>query len=99
MGKVNAVGSMVGEDVWNQVYSIMDCKANFFGPPFLAKTKGEAMRMFDNLVNAGDKNMVSQYPEDFILFSIGDFNLTKGEMVPNVIEHVAKGIDFVKAVK
>lgn len=86
-------------DVIQFMFAFCDVKAAAFGPPFLANTKGEAMRTFDHLVNDNGKgSMISQYPEDFILYQLGSFNMSKGTVIPNVIEHVAKGIDFVKAV-
>lgn len=57
----------------HRVYSIYDIKSETYSPPFLQKNDIEAKRSFQEIAN--DKNtMVSKYPEDFTLCSIGTFN-------------------------
>lgn len=95
---VLVMNNLVPIDLIEPMFAICDIKSGHFGPPFCAKSVGDATRSFDSLVNGKDRggSLVSQYPEDFILYKIGSYNLTKGLVESHVPEHIAKGIDFVK---
>lgn len=54
-------------------YSVRDSKGEVFSPPFYQKTHGEAERSFNKLVH-DDKSMVCQYPDDFDLYHVGEFD-------------------------
>lgn len=84
-------------DVIKLVYSICDKQSAAFSPPFVAGTHGEAMRSFQELVR-DKQSLVGKYPEDYVLYCIGSFNMSKGMVTGHVIEHVAKGIDFIQPV-
>lgn len=82
------------------IFSILDSKAGAFGPPFLARSKGEAMRSMDKLVNEPKgSQLVADYPEDFVLYLIGEFDAQLGAILPvGKLESVCKGTDFVRQV-
>lgn len=80
------------------ICSILDTKANVFGPIFLARSKGEAIRTFDQVVNdkRGEGTVISQYPDDFVLHCLGSFDAVKGIVHGGILENIARGTDFVK---
>ena len=51
------------------LYSVYDEKAQVYLPPFVAKTVGEAYRIFDSVIKAG-QSTISQYPADHSLYNI-----------------------------
>lgn len=83
------------------MFAILDAKSCSFGPPFCAKSVGDAIRSFDRLVNdkGNDRSLIAQYPEDFFLYRIGSYNSTLGELKPCILENVANGVDFRKSEK
>lgn len=78
------------------ICSIFDQKALAYNKIFLQKTKGEALRTMQDLVN--DKNtMMSKYPEDFHITIVGYWNEDTGIIETcKPIEFIASGLDFVK---
>ena len=73
-----------------KAYSIRDAKAEVFNPPFFKSTHGEAERDFHRLVN--DKSsMPSQYPDDYDLYHIGEYNDQTGIFEPlDTPTHIVK---------
>jgi len=56
-------------------YALLDSTAKVFLNAFTAQNDGDAIRLFTTWVNDPDKNnMVGQYPEQFTLFYMGDFD-------------------------
>lgn len=88
-------------DVIEHVFAILDSKSNVFGPPFCAKSNGDAIRSFDQLVNdmSNNRSLISQFPADFFLYRIGSYNLSKGLLVPAIVESLGVGTDFKREVK
>lgn len=76
-----------------KVYSIRDAKIESYGPPFFCRAKGEAIRMFQDLLNDG-QSLPSKYPGDFDLYEIGTYDDATGVLA--AVPHVAcgKGLDF-----
>jgi hypothetical protein len=70
-------------------YSLYDCKALTYSPPFFANAHGQAVRLVMDL--AQDANTtVGRHPVDFTLFCIGQYNDALGVLLPNdVREHIA----------
>jgi hypothetical protein len=64
-----------------KVYSVYDSKAEVFMQPHFLKTKGEAVRAFAEVAN-DSSTQIGKYPEDFALFEIGDYDDSKGELIP-----------------
>lgn len=82
-----------------KIYSIRDSKAEVFNSPFFQKSHGEAERNFNTLVN-DDKSTVSNYPEDFDLFYIGDYDDNTGKIKPlDTPHHITKAINVKRSVK
>lgn len=60
-----------------KMYSVRDAKADVFNTPFFNQTHGEAERNFKKLVN-DPKSTVNQFPDDFDLYYLGEYNDNKG---------------------
>lgn len=56
-----------------KAFSIRDAKANAFIAPWYKPTHGEAERYFHQLAN-DEKSMIKQYPEDFDLYHVGEYD-------------------------
>ena len=69
-----------------KIYSIRDAKAEVFNRPFFLHTHGEAERAFAQ--NAAEpKSMINQYPEDYDLYCIGEFDDQTGKIEPLTAPH------------
>ena len=55
------------------VFTVYDSKVKVYGNIFLAKNKGEALRMFQDVAN-DDKTQICKYPVDFHLIRIGTYD-------------------------
>jgi len=78
-----------------KIYSIRDQKAEFFNNPWFAKTHGEAERNFRSLVN-DPKSMVSQYPLDYDLYYLGEYDTNTGKIAPlDAPQHIMQAISLV----
>ena len=64
-----------------KVYSVRDSKSEVFFKPFISKNAGEALRSFASEANRGD-GLISQYPEDFALYELGDWDERAGKLMP-----------------
>lgn len=54
------------------IYCVYDKKAAAFGTPFFMSQNGEAIRMFDDLVN-DTRSRVNKHPEDYELWNVGQW--------------------------
>lgn len=55
------------------VYSILDSKTGIYSHPMFLQSDGAMMRAWVDHVN-DPRNAISQHPEDYILFKIGQFD-------------------------
>lgn len=62
------------------VYSVFDCKAHIWMPPFTFRTDAEAIRALTNTANDPNSSM-GQHPADFALYRIGKFDDASGEVI------------------
>lgn len=77
-----------------KIYSIRDSKTQTFNTPFYQKTHGEAERNFSKAVT-DSKTTISQYPEDFDLYYLGEYNDNEGKHSPlDTPQHIAKGVQY-----
>lgn len=57
----------------HKIFTVFDCKAEAYLPPFLLHAKGQAIRAFTDMAN--DPNHVfNKHPEDYTLFELGEFD-------------------------
>ena len=64
------------------IFAVYDSQAEAYGMPMFFKAKGEAVRAFEQQVNRQEDSMIAQYPQDFTLFEIGEFDSSTGLIVP-----------------
>ena len=72
------------------VYAIRDGKAEAYSPPFIARSDGEAMRIVMQTL-LGDSQL-TQFPDDFTLFRIGEWFEDGGVLEghsPQFVAHVS----------
>lgn len=79
-----------------KIYSIYDSKSEAYMNPWYARTKGEAIRSFEQACK-DEKSQLSKYPEDFTLFELGEFDEYMGIIKPNIAKTaVISAIDFTR---
>lgn len=61
-----------------RLYTVLDKKVGFYSTPFFQPTDAAAIRSFENEIKSGNAGLLSSNPDDFILFSVGDFDETTG---------------------
>lgn len=60
-----------------KVYSIFDKKVGCYAPPFSVSHEAQAVRDLQTAVRSGGSQL-SEYPEDFDLYYVGDFDDCQG---------------------
>jgi len=66
-----------------KIYSVHDKRANEYGALMAMPTDAHAVRSFTQEVNRTDTgNMLNQFPEDFALHYMGEFNQENGQILP-----------------
>ena len=75
-----------------QAIVLYDAKANTYSPPFFSPTREAAKRDFGMLVNDG-KSLQSQFPADFDLFVVGEYDTLTAVFRPFDKVHLANGVD------
>lgn len=79
-----------------KIYSVKDQKGEVYNQPFFQLTHGEAERSFRSLVN-DPKSSVRDYPEDYDLYYLGDFDSTTGLLMPiDTPHHILKAVSCIK---
>lgn len=61
------------------LFSVYDSKAGVFSNPFTSVNKFTAIRDFQNAVNDAN-SAISQYPDDYILYEVGSFDDSTGDV-------------------
>ena len=62
--------------------SIYDSKAEIWLDPWVVTSRAAAARQFHSQVNDERNTMLNQYPEDYTLFCLGEFDDRTGEIKP-----------------
>lgn len=75
-----------------QAIALYDAKANTYSPPFFSPTVDSAKRDFGMLVNDG-KSLQSQFPADFDLYLVGEYDCITATLRPVDRVHLANGVD------
>jgi hypothetical protein len=77
-----------------KIYSVRDQKAEVYNTPFFQKTHGEAERNFMRMAQ-DSKTLVAQYPKDFDLYYLGEYDDNLGTIESIQPEHVMSAIQCV----
>jgi len=75
-----------------KILAIKDKKIGF-DVPFTMPNEGAAIRSFGEACKNKESNL-AKYPEDFELFSIGEFDTATGEIKPNEIKLICTAEQF-----
>lgn len=62
-----------------KMYTVYDSKSESYTNPTCNPARGQALRSFSDAVNSGS-GVLSDHPEDFTLFEIGDFDPDSGNI-------------------
>lgn len=75
-----------------KMFAIRDSKAEAFKQPYFCHTHGEAERSFTQLVR-DPQSVVSQYPDDFDLYFLGEYNDQTGVIKSlETPQHITKAV-------
>lgn len=61
-----------------KVFTIFDDKAQYFNTPFFTTNQNIAIRDFSDIINSSG-TVAGRHPEDFRLYSLGDFDDETGK--------------------
>ena len=64
-----------------KIFSIYDSKAETFNTPLFLVQEGQAIRIFDDMVN-DDQTDIAKHTEDYTLFNLGEFDSETGLVTP-----------------
>lgn len=64
-----------------KLFSVLDVKAQSFAKPFCDESAVNALRGFSRVVNEGN-NPLHDFPDDFCLCEMGDFDPQSGKLSP-----------------
>lgn len=76
------------------LYSVKDSKLGKFCQPFTAPNDEIAKRMLQSTIRAGGNN-IADYPEDFQLFKIGNYDEDTAELTTEQ-KFLANATEFIK---
>lgn len=79
-----------------KIFAVYDSKIKEFDKPFHCKTKGEALRSWQEVAN--DKNsIIGKWPQDFALFELGEYNPQTGALTNHTTpENLGLAQEYVK---
>ncbi len=60
------------------VYAIYDKKSRLFSAPYIAENDDAAVRIFGDMCYFGGDNLIARHPEDYLLYSVGQFSVLTG---------------------
>ncbi len=63
----------------HQIFSVFDSAVKAYAEPWFAPSIEFAIRAFREAVN-GENTQVGKFPEDYVLFHIGSFDVATGEL-------------------
>lgn len=79
-----------------KVTAVRDCKGEMYSAPRFNHTISEAEREFKLLANDG-KSMMAQFPEDFDLFYLGEYDNLSGKFTSLATPtHICKAVTLKK---
>lgn len=75
------------------IFTVFDQKANAYTAPFVTKTKGLAIRMFEELVNQKG-HQFNKFPEDYTLYCVGLWDESNGVCTPATPENMGTAVQY-----
>lgn len=80
-----------------KVFAVYDSLARVFFPPFYVSHEAQARRSFMAIAN-DKESAISQHPQDFTLFEIGEFDDELGALIPHP-KHINHGLASIYKVR
>ncbi len=79
-----------------RIFTVYDCKAEAYLPPFYNQSRGSALRSFSDTVN--DQNsLIAKHSADFTLFELGAWDDQDAEFTPHQTKiNLGTGIEFLE---
>lgn len=79
----------------HRIFTVHDCKAEAYLPPFYFSTVGQAIRTFSDMV-ADPQHAFARHPEDYTLFQLGlyDDSTCSFDILPSPTA-IGKAIEFI----
>lgn len=81
-----------------QVFTLRDLKSDF-GSPFCCVNANIARRELSQVVNSEKHSPISQFPEDYDMYQIGEFNTESGELTAIDKKFICNGLEVKQAWK
>ena len=82
-----------------QIFAVRDRATDQYGTPMFLVSSGQAIRSFSDEVNRkhsdSTPNPLNQHPEDFDLYSLGEWNTDTGMFETGVPKQLAIGKDLI----
>lgn len=75
-----------------KVYTLYDAKAGAYLTPFFLPNDQMAIRQFASII--GGESLIGQFPQDYTLYGIGEYNDALGELLPGALEPIMNGGDM-----
>lgn len=63
----------------SRVFCVYDAQAEVFFPPYVAVTRGVAIRQFADMANK-EGHQFNVHPDDYILYEVGSFDDSTGQV-------------------
>lgn len=70
-------------EMQTKIFALKDTKIGQYHNPFVQASEVTAIRGLEQALKNPD-NQIAQYPSDFDLYEIGEFNLETGILIPRV---------------
>lgn len=77
-----------------EIYAVHDSAVGAFNQPLFFRTRGEAIRAFEDGVGNRDSNFV-RHPEHYAFYHIGYYDDGSGLLEPVAPDRVCGAVDFV----
>lgn len=79
------------------IFCVLDEKSRELSSPFVSKNRGTALRVFTNTVNSGKEgNMLAQYPQDYTLVCVGEFDRSRGITAAGEITRIIRADEVLR---
>ena len=81
-----------------KIFTVYDSKVESFQSPFSATHKGYALRDFERVAN-DPKTAIGEYPADYTLFEIGEFDTATGKLTHHEAKQsLGTALEFIKPI-
>lgn len=79
-----------------KIVCVYDLKTESYSPPFFVRAHGHAVRSFTDEVNNAESQL-NKHPEDYALYSVGEFDDTSGVVNGSPPVLLARGSDLLSS--